>query len=211
MFQVHVTNGGSGGVLFHGTATMLQCEVDSAEGTGVTSNSGTATIERSWIHDNGNTGVDLRGSGQIVNSIVSDNGGTGIVLEGMIVVGDADRAVLDDRAGNGAATGTGGVGIECKTPAAIDSSIVSGNGDPPEMSSICSATYSLFGDATPAPGAGNLTDTDPMFVDDQNDDFHLQDGSPAIDHANPAATVTVDYDGTMRPRGSGFDIGSYEH
>ena len=34
--------------------------------------------------------------------------------------------------------------------------------------------------------------------------------SPAVDHANPATTVTVDQRGRPRPKGAGFDIGAVE-
>ena len=50
---------------------------------------------------------------------------------------------------------------------------------------------------------------DPLPVAASMHDFHLQAGSPAIDHgiATPALT---DYDGDPRPQRAAFDIGAYE-
>ncbi|MBC8356027.1 MAG: right-handed parallel beta-helix repeat-containing protein [Planctomycetes bacterium] len=47
---------------------------------------------------------------------------------------------------------------------------------------------------------------DPKFV--SSSDFHLQDGSPAIDKGS--GNQAVDLEGKRRPVGAGFDIGCYE-
>ncbi|MFH1740494.1 MAG: DUF1565 domain-containing protein [bacterium] len=62
---------------------------------------------------------------------------------------------------------------------------------------------------SPLAGKGNIV-ADPMFVNPQNGDYHLQRGSPAIDSGTPVITVTDDFDGARRPQGSGFDMGAYE-
>jgi hypothetical protein len=63
---------------------------------------------------------------------------------------------------------------------------------------------------TAPPGANNLMNVDPRFVNAAAGDFHLVAGSPAIDAADPAATEASDYDGTTRPQGAGRDIGAFE-
>lgn len=50
-------------------------------------------------------------------------------------------------------------------------------------------------------GEGNITD-DPLFIDPENGDFHLQSNSPCIDSGDPAP-IYLDYDGTRN------DIGAY--
>jgi len=50
-------------------------------------------------------------------------------------------------------------------------------------------------------GEGNITD-DPLFIDPENGDFHLQSNSPCIDSGDPAP-IYLDYDGSRN------DIGAY--
>jgi hypothetical protein len=67
-------------------------------------------------------------------------------------------------------------------------------------------------DGTP-PGvtfSNNLEGLDPRFVNAAGFDFHLRRGSPAIDAGLQGPSVPTDFDGTVRPRGTGWDIGAYE-
>ena len=41
-------------------------------------------------------------------------------------------------------------------------------------------------------------------------DYHLDDGSPLIDLADPQAATAVDFDGDVRPQGAHPDIGADE-
>src|SRR5206468_9648869 len=41
-------------------------------------------------------------------------------------------------------------------------------------------------------------------------DFHLRDGSPAIDSGTSANAPSFDLDGNPRPVGAGYDVGAYE-
>ena len=53
--------------------------------------------------------------------------------------------------------------------------------------------------------------TDPLFVNAGSNDFHLQSGSPAINAGlTLGAPYNVDYAGTARPQGAGYDMGAYE-
>jgi hypothetical protein len=55
----------------------------------------------------------------------------------------------------------------------------------------------------------NLINTDPGLVNPPFD-FHLGATSPAIDAGLTLPLVPVDFDGVVRPRGAGYDIGAYE-
>lgn len=55
---------------------------------------------------------------------------------------------------------------------------------------------------------------DPRFImyrADGTGDYHLADGSPAIDAGVSDGAPTTDYDGAVRPIGSAVDIGPYEY
>lgn len=66
---------------------------------------------------------------------------------------------------------------------------------------------------TPGPMANELWGVDPMFVDydgTPGGDYHLRDGSPAIDAGAVIDGVEEDHDGNARPAGGSHDIGAYE-
>ena len=61
-------------------------------------------------------------------------------------------------------------------------------------------------------GSGNRYG-DPLFVSvgfGNSGDYHLNDGSPAIDAGTTNGAPKSDMDGVARPRGNGVDIGPYE-
>jgi|GEM_PF-1238904 len=59
--------------------------------------------------------------------------------------------------------------------------------------------------------ANNLLNTeDPQFVDQGNQDFRLQESSPARNVGQSLSSVPFDYAHTARPQGSAYDIGAYE-
>ena len=66
-----------------------------------------------------------------------------------------------------------------------------------------------WGEDFPAGMDGNV-EIDPKFVNADANDFHLGAGSPAIDAGVAVAEVTDDFEGTLRPQGTAYDIGPYE-
>ncbi len=55
----------------------------------------------------------------------------------------------------------------------------------------------------------DLVNRDPLFVNPGANDYHIREGSPAMD-AGLNVGVTADLDGNPRPQGAGYDIGAYE-
>jgi len=49
-----------------------------------------------------------------------------------------------------------------------------------------------------------------VFVNLESNDYHLRDGSPALDAADPAMAPSLDMEGRTRPIGVRPDIGAFE-
>ncbi len=49
-----------------------------------------------------------------------------------------------------------------------------------------------------------------LFADPSGDDYHLKQGSPAVDIGETLADVPADIEGTPRPVGPAYDVGAYE-
>jgi hypothetical protein len=62
-----------------------------------------------------------------------------------------------------------------------------------------------------SPNPDDLWQVDPQFVDPAKNDFHLREGSPAIDAGAVLAEVKDDYDGHPRPPEAKPDIGPFEY
>ena len=103
-----------------------------------------------------------------------------------------------NKAGSGAAP----LAILCSS-VNVQSSIVWTPGTTP-MANNCSLASTIAGPIAVA-GASN---TDPMFVDEANDDYHLSTNSPAKDVVDIGPTF--DFEGDPRPRGNRFDLGADE-
>jgi hypothetical protein len=61
-----------------------------------------------------------------------------------------------------------------------------------------------------SPGAQDITDQNPLFVNAAGNDFHLTSASPAIDKGTAAGAPSVDFENNTRPQGLGVDIGADE-
>ena len=83
-------------------------------------------------------------------------------------------------------------------------------------SPIITVTYSNIKFPSVYTGTGNIN-ADPRFVwpiaatvaPTTAGNYHLQPGSPAIDHGTDGG-VTTDLDGLPRPMGTGYEMGAYE-
>lgn len=68
----------------------------------------------------------------------------------------------------------------------------------------------LAGGTGSSKSSSGVTSGDPMFVNAAGRDFHIKQGSPAIDKGSADAAPKTDYEGKTRPAGSGIDMGAFE-
>jgi hypothetical protein len=111
-------------------------------------------------------------------------------------------------AGATACSGTSPNGV-CIDNAIIDNA---SSGAPADTitGAACNVDYTLVTPQSTMRGTNNQFGVDPRFATPSMGDFHLQQGSPAIDAADPAAPPTKDFDGTNRPQGPRSDLGAFE-
>lgn len=175
-------------------------------------------LHRTLVDSNAGGGVKLNNCEfDLVNNFIVQNGGLqstfgGVLIQSPPAVGL--RALdFNTIAGN---TGAAGLvtGVHCDTVTTaltFDSNVVYGNlvsnGGKQVDTQNCNYVYSDIGDSVN--GAGNTT-ADPAFADQAHGNFHLGASSPAIDAADPASTLGVDFDGDKRPKGTRRDIGADE-
>jgi hypothetical protein len=89
----------------------------------------------------------------------------------------------------------------------------SSSGDADVVVSDNLATVGALFNATPPASfsiSNNHLSTDPKLVNPAAHDFHLKDGSPAIDKGATLSDAPRDHDGCVRPRGNAYDLGAYE-
>jgi predicted outer membrane repeat protein len=209
------TSANGGGVLIgsFSTPTITNCIITGNQafaGGGISCGESSAPwITNSIIQNNSVTGdTDLSNGGgihispsaspTITNCIIHNN--TSGRNGGGLAFYNAEPTIVNCTFSNNTAAGTGGA-IACTNPlqgTAVANSILWGD-NPGEIScdSEISVTYSDIQDGYA--GEGNIN-ADPMFVDQANGDFHLQEDSPCIDAGDNSAPAlpATDIDGDAR-------------
>ncbi len=174
----------------------------------------------------GGVAILYRGTGEVTvrNNIIANNSASGItapqggglwIQEGMVhFIGNT---IYNNQANQG-----GGVYFGSANAANVYNNIIYGN-------TGIEGGDIYFGNPTPANGynnnysnlhgtwtdSGNNLNTDPLFVDAGNNDFHLLPTSPMINAGttavpDPPGLPTTDFEGSSRVIGTAPDIGAYE-
>jgi hypothetical protein len=198
--------------------TLVRATVRNNAGGGVVAAAGTLVARRSMFLANGGGGISLTNTEfDLENNVIARNGGLFTEFGGVVVsqISTGSRRLeFNTITQNDGMTGAT-TGVVCSLigqPITFSSNIIYANralgGGAQVGGSNCAWTYSDIGPGSLG-GLGNL-DIDPRFVAPMLDDYHLGAGSPVIDRADPAATLSIDLDGEARPQGAGRDIGADE-
>jgi predicted outer membrane repeat protein len=83
------------------------------------------------------------------------------------------------------------------------------NGNPIQNNSSSSANVTYSNIQKGYSGTGNIN-SDPLFINPENGNFRLESGSPCVNTGNSEGAPDIDFEGTSRPKGSGYDMGAYE-
>lgn len=173
----------------------------------------------------GGVQITSSGAGTFINCVFHDNfaypgagggrtcsmycgcgvpGGTGTLLDaGAIWFAGAALSVVNCTF----ADNIGGIVNASESPADIVNSIVWTPGISTLSTGVAAIVYSDVIDGYT--GEGNIN-ADPLFVNPDDGDLRLSEGSPCISLASEAAAPGADLLGVVRPQGAGPDMGAYE-
>jgi len=181
-------------------------------GQGIDASSCDVTVEETQILHNTAGGLNLTTATHfsLVNDIIALNGDPQSLLGGILVTGSSvgNTIAFSTIADNTAMTGHV-PGVQCAVGTlATPNNIVYGNGTGAQVTGDCVWTYSDIG-PTAESGTGNVNMA-PMFISPSTRDYGLMAQSPMRDLADPGATLDLDYQGEVRPQGSGREPGADE-
>ena len=215
--KAEIGNNGGAGISGGGcTVTVTGATVTTNTGGGITATGGTVTVTGATVTTNSGGGISLTNSGfKLVNNFIVHNGNSVSAAAGGVSITTPTspkifefNTVADNDAIATASGGIGGVkclGTDIKLVNSILSNNRAGNNNAAataQTDAICvlSSTASLASAATV------------KFKNDQTApfDYHISNGSVAIDAAATASTVDKDFDGDARPQGAGKDQGADE-
>lgn len=198
--------------------TLTRGNVSGNVGGGIAVSAGMLTLAQSTISGNTGGGVKIDGAAfEIINSFIVSNGGTGSSFGGVQLNGTNNgtrRFDFNTVTNNNVIAGntSGVVCVLIGMPVTFSNNIVFdnqiGGGRTQVGGANCAWIYSDIGPDTVS-GTGNIN-SDPMFVNAGQQNYHVTSGSPAKNAADLASTLAIDVDGDTRPQGTARDIGADE-
>ncbi|NQV15823.1 T9SS type A sorting domain-containing protein [bacterium] len=173
-----------------------------------------ATIKNCIIRNNSNHGIsNAFGAGVSVDNCIINNNYGSDYGGGISAGGGSSPIIINCTIVNNDSYHHTSTGIYAISGGTVINSIVRDNigSDVSIIQGTTSVTYSNIEGGFA--GTGNI-DTNPLFVDASNHDYHLSDDSPCIGAGLDTAIVpNTDIDGNPRPNpaGSNPDMGAYEN
>ena len=181
-------NSNSGVRASSASPTVSDCEISQNNYDGLQLTSSAATITRCRILSNTNRGIYCSEySGTIQNCVIAKNGGYGLYCQ------SSSASIINCTIVSNTTYGIYGAFAQVKNCIVWDNTN--------DLHS-CTATYSCIEDQDSGTG---VIHGDPLFVDTDNDDYHLWYASPCIDAGDPNSVYTNE------PNGGGgrIDMGAY--
>lgn len=218
-FLSNTSRSSGGGVHASGTASLNGVIIHGNQSTtstggGVYAGGDVSITDTQFIRNTALEGGGIShalGEASIVNTLFADNVATN--TPGMaLLLGSVDQVEVLHTTIAGYATASGSAIEVLAGSVEITNTIVTSHtvGINNTGASVQQDFNLFYGNATDTQGVvsggSNSLNSDPLFVDPSGYDYHLGEGSAAID-AGMDAGVTIDIDGDIRPMGPGFDIG----
>lgn len=188
----------------------------SSSAIGIRSDGATMTLRRSVVTGNKGGALALVSTTYSVtnNFIIANNADDTPAVS--ISSDSSGKFQFNTVARNTNKIGLGGIDCQAGVTKPIEDSIVVLNDlvGTSQFNGKCMLSNVVVGTGDTTPGGNPV---DPVFVKPMapNFDFHLKAGDVAnttccVDKASMNMSVPVDYDGTIRPQGAGWDIGAHE-
>jgi parallel beta-helix repeat protein len=222
-------DGGGIDCILGATLVVSSCIIDGniagIDGGGISCHESSATVTNSIVY--GNATLTATGNGGGVSFIGDDDDIctatiTNCIISGNTAVSDGggifywgqashnEMNIINCTISNNSTDDDGGGVYHVFYPVDIKNSILWTN-SPDEIDSyrsdMAGVTYSdVQGGYS---GEGNIN-ADPLFMDAENEDYHLTAASPCIDTGTNEGAPDTDIEGNERPKGGGYDMGAFE-
>ena len=189
-------SGGGGVSCSYSSPTLINCTIMRNEATG-----------RMYGGDGGGVACGYGSSPTLINCLITDNSASG--YGGGLFCDRCSPTLFNCTIAGNSVSGYGS-GIYCydSSPRLMNCILFNKGNEITGYYTTFSLTYCCVQGGWP--GEGNISGR-PLFVDSENGDYRLQDGSPCIDRGQVSAAPDEDIEGSPRPGGDGFvDIGAHE-